>query len=350
MRLLMPDKRIKWIHEQCEVIVAQNGDLVKSMAIVQDITERKKAEKRLQIISQFCATASGESFFPALVSSTAQALDSKIVFVAELLPDSIPTARTLALSIDQILIKNIEFPLAGTPCEQIIKGHSLTFANGLQASFPEDPWLVDVAAESYIGVPMKDDDGHVIGHMGVIDDKAIHNQQQIIDTLIIFAERASAELKQKRTETSLRKLSQAIKHAGESILITDRNGIIEYINPAFTRISGYSPAEALGQTPRILNSGNQDQAFYKSMWKRITSGKIWQGKVIDKNKDGDFYPAMLTIAPIMDGNNNITHFVGTHADLSDLDNMEKQFHQAQKMEAIGTLVGGIAHDFNRFRI
>jgi len=346
MRLLMPDKRIKWIHEQCEIIVAQNGELLKSMAIVQDITERKKAEKRLQTISQFCATASGESFFSALVSSTAQALDSKIVFVAELLPDSIPTARTLALSIDQTLIDNIEYPLAGTPCEQIIKGNALTFASDLQASFPEDSWLVDIGAESYIGVPMMDDNGHVIGHMGVMDDKGIHDQQQIIDTLVIFAERASAELKQKRTEASLRKLSQAIEYAGESILITDRNGIIEYINPAFTRISGYSAAETLGKTPRILNSGNQDKAFYKAMWKRITSGKIWQGKVIDKHKNGDFYPAMLTIAPIMDANNTITHFVGTHADLTDLDNMEKQFQQAQKMEAIGILVGGIAHDFN----
>ncbi|MDQ6969554.1 MAG: PAS domain S-box protein [Mariprofundus sp.] len=345
-RLLMQDGRIKWVHEQYESIYNPDDSASKSMAIVQDITERKRAEKRLQLISQFCATASGGAFFPALVSSTAQALDSKIVFVAELLPCDIPTAHTLAICIDQQLVEDIEYPLAGTPCEQIIKGQTLSYAQDLQATFPEDHWLVDVAAESYVGVPMRDDDGRVIGHMGVIDDKPIREQQQIINTLVIFAERAATELKQQRTDALLRKLSQAIEHAGESILITDHNGIIEYINPAFTHISGYSADEAIGQTPRILNSGNQDKAFYQSMWKCITNGNIWQGKVIDKNKDGSFYPAMLTIAPIINTEGVITHYVGTHADLTDLDLMEKQFQQAQKMEAIGTLVGGIAHDFN----
>ncbi|MBN4076636.1 PAS domain S-box protein, partial [Mariprofundus ferrooxydans] len=285
-RLLMPDGRIKWIYEQGKTIFASDGQALKSMAIMQDISERKKAEKKLQLISQLCATASGEAFFPALVKSTAQALESTIVFVAELLPQSIPTARTLALSIDQTLIKNIEYPLAGTPCEQIIKGQTLSFNSGLQASFPEDHWLVDMHAESYVGVPMLDDDGRVIGHMGVMDNKPIRNQQQIIDTLIIFAERAATELKQKRSDASLRKLSQAIEYAGESILITDRNGIIEYINPAFTQISGYAAAEAIGQTPRILNSGNQDKAFYQSMWKSIISGEVWHNKVIDRKKDG----------------------------------------------------------------
>jgi len=345
-RLLMQDGRIKWVHEQYEHIFNSDGTTLKSMAIVQDITIRKKAEKRLQLISQFCATASGEAFFPALVSSTAQALNSKIVFIAELLPCTPASARTLAISIDHKFIDNIEYPLAGTPCEQIIKGQALSYVQDIQGSFPDDHWLVDVGAESYVGVPMMDDDGRVIGHMGVIDDKPIMDQQPITDTLIIFAERASVELKQKRTDASLRKLSQAIEHAGESILITDHNGIIEYINPAFTHISGYSASEAIGQTPRILNSGNQDRAFYQAMWSCITSGKIWHGKVIDKNKDGSFYPTMLTIAPIMDTNGIITHYVGTHADMTDLDNMEKQFQQAQKMEALGTLVGGIAHDFN----
>ncbi len=153
----------------------------------------------------------------------------------------------------------------------------------------------------------------------------------------------------KRADELVRKLSQAVEQAGEAIVITDREGIIEYVNPAFVRITGYSGEEARGQTPRLLKSGNQDATFYEDMWKTITAGEVWHGKVIDKRKDGSFYPTRLTISPISDhsgDSRSYSHFVGIHSDLTELENMEKQFRHAQKMEALGTLVGGIAHDFN----
>jgi len=163
--------------------------------------------------------------------------------------------------------------------------------------------------------------------------------QTLANTLTLFIERQESEM-------LLRKLSQAIGQAGESIMIANRSGIIEYVNPAFTKLTGYSAEDAIGKTPRILKSGNQDRAFYEAMWKSITSGHIWQNKVIEKRKDGSFVPVILTIAPITDHTGTITHFVASHADISKLEDMEKQFHQAQKMEAVGTLVSGIAHDFN----
>jgi len=148
------------------------------------------------------------------------------------------------------------------------------------------------------------------------------------------------------TEEKLRKLSQAVEQAGESIIVTDRHGTIEYVNPSFTRITGYTPEEVMGKNPRILKSGNQSSEYYERLWETIAGGEVWHSTVIDRRKDGKLYPALMTISPILDDQGEITHYVGIQQDMTDHNILEEQFRQAQKMEALGTLVGGIAHDFN----
>ncbi|GAV19463.1 blue-light-activated protein [Mariprofundus micogutta] len=146
-------------------------------------------------------------------------------------------------------------------------------------------------------------------------------------------------------ENSLRKLSQAIEQAGESIIITNRDGIIEYVNPAFSHMTGFSRDEIIGKSPGILSSGRQNKAFYTQMWESILSGESWEGMLTDRKKDGSLYPVMMNIAAIYAGD-EITHFVAIQQDMSEQNQLEEQLRQSQKMESLGTLVGGIAHDFN----
>jgi len=169
------------------------------------------------------------------------------------------------------------------------------------------------------------------------------NMPQIVDGIL---RKWGYIIRCREAENALHKLSSAMQQMDESVLITDKVGVIEYANPAFEKMTGYTIEEAIGQTPRLLKSGNQDAAFYKKMWDTITAGEIWHGKVIDRKKDGSFYPAMLNISPVVDVSGEVTHFVGVQSDISALEDMEARFHQAQKMEALGTMVGGIAHNFN----
>ena len=152
--------------------------------------------------------------------------------------------------------------------------------------------------------------------------------------------------KRMQDESEINTLSQVVEQAGESILITDKSGTIKYVNSAFTKLTGYSADEVLGKNPRVLKSGRQSASFYKRMWETILNGNVWQAKLIDKKKDGSLYPGMMTISPIQNQTGDITHFVCMQQDISETEDLENQFHQAQKMQALGTLVGGIAHDFN----
>lgn len=151
---------------------------------------------------------------------------------------------------------------------------------------------------------------------------------------------------QLKAEAMQRKLLMAIGEAGEAIMITDCNAVIEYVNPAFTEITGYAAEEAIGNDPSMLKSDAQDPKYYLEMWNTISAGQVWHGTMIDRRKDGSFYPALMSVAPIHDESGEITHYVSLQQDMTEYKKLEEQFLQAQKMEAIGTLVGGIAHDFN----
>ncbi len=150
----------------------------------------------------------------------------------------------------------------------------------------------------------------------------------------------------KRTEATLARLAAAIEQAAEAVVITDPQGTIEYVNPAFEEGSGYSKAEVLGRNPRILQSGVHDESFYRSLWKTISSGAVWRGRLVNRKKDGSLYHEDASISSVRDSAGAITSYVAVKRDVTARIALEAQFLQAQKMEAIGRLAGGVAHDFN----
>jgi len=147
-------------------------------------------------------------------------------------------------------------------------------------------------------------------------------------------------------EEARRRLATAIEQADEAFLITDAQGTIVYANPAFEKITGYSPKEALGQNPRILKSGKQDAAFYKRMWAGLVQGQVWRGRFVNKRKDGVLYEEDESITPLRDLTGQITNYVAVKRDVSREVFLEAQLRQAQKMDAVGQLASGVAHDFN----
>jgi two-component system, cell cycle sensor histidine kinase and response regulator CckA len=151
---------------------------------------------------------------------------------------------------------------------------------------------------------------------------------------------------QKLAEAERERLMVAIEHSGEIIIITDPQGRIEYVNPVFETVTGYSRQEVLGQTPRLLRSGAQDEAFYQQMWQTISSGRTWDGRLVNKRKDGSLYTEAATISPVLNAAGKIVNYVAAKRDITENLRLMEQSQQAQKMEAVGQLAGGVAHDFN----
>jgi two-component system, cell cycle sensor histidine kinase and response regulator CckA len=154
------------------------------------------------------------------------------------------------------------------------------------------------------------------------------------------------ERQRQKAEDALRKLWRAVEQSADLVIITDRDGVIEYVNPAFEVLTGYSREETIGQTPRMLKSEEQTPEIYKELWQTVLSGTVFRGILANRKKSGEIFFAEKTITPLRDAEGKITHFISNDRDITERRRLETQLQQAQKMDAIGKLAGGVAHDFN----
>ncbi len=160
----------------------------------------------------------------------------------------------------------------------------------------------------------------------ILDDKG--NVVQMIEYTLDITERKAAE-------EEIRKLTESVEQSASSVVITDAEGTIEYVNPAFERISGYTADEAIGQNPRILKSGKMPPEFYQKMWATLLRGEIWRGEIVNRRKDGSLYWEFTTISPVKDQKGRITHFVSVKEDITARKEMEEALvRERQRTDAL----------------
>ncbi|MBM4054156.1 MAG: PAS domain S-box protein [Planctomycetes bacterium] len=161
--------------------------------------------------------------------------------------------------------------------------------------------------------------------------------------------------RRKQIESQILKLSHAMEQSPVSVIITDIQGNIEYVNPKFTEITGYTFEEVRGKTPRILQSGETPPEQYKELWKTLTTGKIWEGEFTDKKKTGELFKTYGKIGPLKNPDGVITNFVALREDVTEKRKLQEEqkklteqlFHM-QKIESVGRLASSVAHDFNNY--
>ncbi|MCE1203246.1 MAG: PAS domain S-box protein [Holophagaceae bacterium] len=157
----------------------------------------------------------------------------------------------------------------------------------------------------------------------------------------------------KLAEHALRKILVAVEQSPLSIVITDPKGTIEYVNPAFTQVTGYTAQEAVGQNPRVLKSPATPPGYYRTLWETLDRGEVWVGEFENLKKSGEPFQERAIIAPVRDESGVLTGYIAIKEDVTQLKkdeaerrSLEAQLQQSQKLESLGSLAGGVAHDMN----
>ena len=304
-----------WVRTNGVAIRDESGTIVKVQGSFQDISEKKRIEEALY---------DSEAQYRAMIEASPLAiirndLDGRI-------QSWNPAAERIFGWTEKEVLGNLPPYLPKDRIEefeilrkQVIQGKVLTQVEVNRQRKDGTPIQVNLSTAA-----IYNKDGGTDGYIAILDDITLRKQ----------------------AESERHRLITAIEQSDESIIITDPKGLIQYVNPAFERISGYLKKDIQGMTPRILKSGKQDETFYRNLWTTLLAGHTFKGHITNKRKDGSLFTEDASISPVFGTDGRLNTFVAVKRDVTAHIQLEAQYQQAQKMESVGQLAGGVAHDFN----
>jgi len=264
--------------------------------IAADISERKYTEEALRRAALAVSSAGGEGVFDALVQSIASILDMEFAFIALRLPDDAERLRTLALYEDGAMHAQVEYGLAGTPCNDVVGKTFQLIASGVGRRYPGDPDFQLKGVKSYAGTPLSDSTGASIGLMSVASRRPITNAARVEAVLRIFAARAMAELERQRAEAATRTGEaqyRAIFDASvDGMALLDELGWIVDANPAFSALFGYPREEILVLDSKTLVP-KESRAICLQVLATANADTVSQGECHGRRRDGTVFDMEL---------------------------------------------------------
>ncbi len=300
-RIVRPDGSIRYISSRARVERGEGGQPLRFIGVLWDITNRRQQEVQAQQLLAEKETILGN----ALVG---------IVYLKQ--------RRIVSCN------RRFEEMFQYEPGELIGKSTELLYDSRETFEYiGEVAYKVTPENKGYNGdVRLRHKDGSLF--WGTLSGKPIDPVQSHEGSIWIYSDITD----RKEAEADLRIAATAFD-SQESLMITDANGVILRVNQAFTKSTGYTAEEAVGQTPRLLKSGRHDEAFYRKLWERIRRKGTWQGEVWDRHKNGRVYPRLLTISAVTGDNGAVTHYVGSHIDLTERKIIEKKLERHTQLYA-----------------
>jgi len=341
-----------------------------AMLILQDVTDRVAAEAERQRAEEdlrFHATVLRS--FHEISSDLEIGLDEKLHRLLRLgceqfgLPIAILSridGRSFriqdAISDSPAFAAGVVKELDQTYCSAtVFTNEPVAFEQAGTCLWRDHPSYRDHGLEAYIGVRVLVD-GSLYGTLCFASQapRRAPFSSTDLETLKLMSQWVGNELQRERAEAHMRKLSSALEQTADTVIITDRERRIEYVNPAFERLTGYAKEDVIGQKTYFLRSGLHDDTFYGDLWDVIGNGEVYRGVMVNRKKDGSIFHEQKTITPLKDGLGRITHFISTGHDITDLvraEELDRQ-HKAElahvaRLSILGEMTSGLAHELNQ---
>ncbi len=328
-----------------------DGTIVSVIKLVRDITGRKKMENALREIAERLSAATGDVFFQSVAKYLSEILNADHVIIGQLVRGRTDFVRTIAVAAFGRTAENFEYSLAGTPCENVLNQKLRSYPRDLRHIFPNNPWLAEMKIESFIGTPLFDSSGNVIGIMNVMDRRPLDNPLMAESMLSIFATRTSAELERMQAEERLREAETRYRtlfeQSPDGILLIDEKGIPVEFNEAVHRQLGYTREEFDHLRISDIDPVESDAEIRKSIMNILKTEKS-QFEVKHKTKEGQIRDVQVIAQKLVLSDKAYLHAIWR--DITDNKKMEEEFLKVEKLESLGVLAGGIAHDFNNLLV
>jgi PAS domain S-box-containing protein len=347
-RYVRADGTVVWVMSQAGPILSPEGVVTGHVGTLTDITERKRIELATQATSTDLIAFEGQAYYEQVTIRLADILDADFAFITRVNPANPGELQTVALVEDGALIPNMRYPVAGRAGEAVLTGAVRVIERGAHRQFPAHKFLVERAIESYGAVPLLDQSGRVLGHLGVMARAPLRDGASIVKTLKIFELAVTAEMIRERNRRQYRDL---FEFAPDALVLWDREGRIVLVNRQAEEIFGWTRTELIGQSIEILmppsvrqRHGDLRETFIKAPeTRRMAAG---QRALQARRKDGTLFPAEIALAQVETEDGVMT--AAAVRDITLRRALEAQLAQATKMEALGKLTGGMAHDFNNY--
>jgi len=327
-RILKNGCNIRYIWLKFSPVYDENNQLIRILGAIQDITERKKQEILTDVIYNISQAASDltdfREFYIVIQKEINKLVDANNMFVA------FYDEKEDALDVQYITgeVSSIDFvPAEGTISKLVITENcSLLLDNDTLLDFDKRGKIkrVGKSSKTWLGVPLRkeNDPFGVLVVQNYERDKAFNEEDQAL--LEFISLQLVSAIRSMQDSEKIEVLNNSVEQSPVSIVITNKAGDIEYVNPKFEQITGYSFAEVYGKNPKILKSGATPLKVYKDLWGTILNGREWKGEIKNKKKDGTDYWELASISPVKNKAGNISHFVAVKEDITDRKELVKE--------------------------